>query len=409
MTDPTRPLEDHLDTPISRRRMLQLSGAAGAAAFLAATTAATSLAASRGVARTTAMGAGPSAQADVTGSFRMATWIGYINTSEDGTSYPSLDRFTAETGVEIDYQEAVNGNEEFVAANLQGPITAGVDTGWDICVLTDWMVQRLVNLGWLEMWDPAAMPNYPANLTDLYTGRAWDPGNRYAAPWVSGMTGLGFDKAKTGEQTSLDILFADDFAGRMTYLNDLRDTIGLAALRQGSTPETITQEQFDAALADVKDAVDTGRVRKITGNDYVEDMVNGDVVLAIAWSGDVATLLIPDQSADRDFQWRLADQGGMLWSDNMVIPKGAQHIPQAQVFVNWYYDPANAAEIDAAVSYVSPVKGSLEAMQAIDPALASNPLIFPTPEMQGRLHQFKSLDLDTASVWEGAFNTVAGL
>jgi spermidine/putrescine transport system substrate-binding protein len=397
---------DHLlDGPISRRRLLQVSGAAGAAAFLAATGASGSRAASRPASAARSQRAN---QESPGGAFRMATWIGYMNTSEDGTSYPSLERFTQETGIEIDYQEAVDTNDSFFATDLQGPISAGVETGWDIVVLTDWMVQRLVNLGWLDTWDPTAMPNYPANLVDLYTSREWDPGNLYAAPYVSGMTGLGFDKLKTGEQTNLDILFSDEFAGRMTYLDDLRDTIGLAALRQGTVPETITQEQFDAALVDVQGSVDSGRVRGILGNSYVEEMVNGDVVLAIAWSGDVATLLIPDQAADRDFQWRLADQGGMLWSDNMVIPKGAQNVAQAQVFVNWYYDPANAAEIDSAVSYVSPVKGSLEAMQAINPDLAADPLAFPTPEMQQRLHQFRSLDPDTATAWEGAFNSVAG-
>jgi len=381
-----------LEAPISRRRALQLGAAAGAAAFLGATSATRTV-----------------AQEPVTGSFKMATWIGYIDIGEDGVSHPSLDRFAAETGVTVDYQEAVNSNDEFFASQLQGPLQAGLPTGWDLVVLTDNMVQRLVNYGWLETLDTAAMPNYAANLEDIYKGREWDAGNLLAAPWVSGMTGLGYDQAVTGPLTSLDILFAPDYAGRLTYLSEMRDTVGLAAIRQGTDIATITDEQFQAALADVRTAVESGVVRQITGNSYVNDMAAGDVVLAMAWSGDVVGTLRPEQGEGQDFQWTLADQGGYLWTDNMVIPKGAVNKAQAQVFVDWYYDPANAAEIGAYVQYVIPVKGAAEAIAAIDPALATNTLIFPDEAMRQRLHLFRSLDLDTDARWTTEFNSVIGL
>ena len=105
----------------------------------------------------------------------------------------------------------------------------------------------------------------------------------------------------------------------------------------------------------------------------------------------------------------VADQGGMLWSDNMAIPKGAVNKAQAQVFIDWYYAPANAAEIGAYVQYVIPVKGADEAIAAIDPALATNTFIFPDAAMQARLYQFRSLDLDTDARWTTEFNTATGL
>jgi spermidine/putrescine transport system substrate-binding protein len=271
------------------------------------------------------------------------------------------------------------------------------------------MIQRLVNLGWLETINTSAMTNYPANLETIYQSRDWDPGNLLAAPYVSGMTGLGFDQAVTGEQTNLDILFSDDYAGRLTYLDDLRDTVGLSALRLGFDPTTITSEQWDASLAEVKAAIDARIVRAIPGQSYIETMASRDVVLAVAWSGDVLTLLVPYQSGDQDFQWRLAEQGGMLWSDNMAIPLGAANKAQAETFINWYYEPANAASIVAYVNYVTPVKGASEFIVGIDPALADNPLIFPTEEMRARLYQFRSLDEETATAWEEAFADVMGL
>ncbi len=180
-------------------------------------------------------------------------------------------------------------------------------------------------------------------------------------------------------------------------------------MKLGIDPSVITQEQWDTSLAEVKTAVDSGIVRAITGNDYVQSMQSGDVVLAIAWSGDISTQLVPGQGDAHDFQWTLADQGGMLWSDNMAIPKGAVNKAQAQVWLNWYYAPANAAEVAAFVNYVCPVTGADQAMLSIDPGLASNTLIFPDEAMAKRLYQFKSLDLDTAPAWEGQFNEVVGL
>lgn len=392
MTHPNPPTVAPLSTPISRRRALQLGAAASAAAFLGATS--------------------PSriaAQEPVTGGFKMATWIGYIDIGEDGVSHPSLERFAQETGVTVDYQEAVDDNETFYASQLQGPLQAGLATGWDLVVLTDWMVQRLIDFGWLETLDVAAMPNYAANLVDLYRSRDWDPGNLLAAPWQSGMGGIAFDQAVTGPITSSDILFAPEYAGRLTYLSEMRDTIGVAAARLGFDPSTITQEQFDATLAEVRTAVDAGIVRRFTGNDYVNDMATGDVVVAIAWSGDIPGLLVPDQAENQDFQWVLPEQGGTLWTDNMVVPKGAANQAQAQAFIDWYYLPENAAQISAYVQYVSPVKGAAEAIAAIDPTLSTNTFIFPDEAMAARLHQFRGLDVDTSAAWQAAFNEVAGL
>ena len=153
------------------------------------------------------------------------------------------------------------------------------------------------------------------------------------------MTGLGFDQAMTGPQTSLAVFYADAFKGKITYLDEMRDTVGLAAITQGADPATLTQEEFDAALAEVDTAIKAGIVRQVAGNSYVEIMAAGDVVLAMAWSGDIAGLLVPDQTAEQDFQWVLADEGGMLWTDNMVIPQGSPNKAAAEQWIDFYYDP----------------------------------------------------------------------
>jgi spermidine/putrescine transport system substrate-binding protein len=395
--------------PLSRRRFLQLGGAAGAATFLAASSVGTAAAASRRpAAHTTNANPAQEATFATEGAFRMATWIGYIDFADDG-SYPSLDRFTEETGVVIDYQEAVEDNQTFFATDLQGPIEAGVPTGWDIVVLTDWMVQRLISLGWLEGIGSSVEGNWPANLEDVYKARAWDPGNTFAAPYVSGMTGPAFDEKVTGPISSLAPLFDDSFAGRVTYLLEMNDTVGIAALKDGVDPANLTHEQFDVAVAQIAEAVNSGIVRRMTGNSYVEDMTTGDVVLAIAWSGDVAGLLTPLNDDNHQYRWVLADEGGMIWTDNMVLPKGLQNKPQAERFIDWYYNPVNAARIIKFVRYVCPVKGTGEKLAEEDPATAEDPLIFPTAEMRTRLHEFVSQTPEEREAWEAVFQEAIGL
>lgn len=382
---------------LTRRHFLQGTAMAGFATFLAAC-------------GTSGPGGGTTAPGGSSGdkSLRFANWIGYIDVADDG-SYPTLLKFQEESGVVVDYIEAVNANDEFFASNLSAPLTAGKPTDWDLIVLTDWMIGRLIRLGWLEAIDTANTPNFPANLAPTYVGRSFDPDTKFAAPWQSGMTGLGMDQAITGPLDSLGVLYGGQFTGRVTYLSEMRDAVGLTALYQGADPATITQAEFDAALAQVQTAIDDGIVRQVTGNSYVEDMAGGNVVLAMAWSGDVLGLLVPDQTPDQDFQWVLAKEGGMLWTDNMAIPLGSPNRVAAEKWIDFYYDPINAATIEAYVNYVCPVLGAKEVMLELDPELANNPLIFPPEDWVARLHQFRATTAEEETAWDEAFSKAMGL
>jgi spermidine/putrescine transport system substrate-binding protein len=410
--------DTHTSPPgdISRRRFLQGSTLAGTAAFLAAcvTPPAGSAVASSSAAASQAPSASASASAGATpatsGTLRFANWIGYIDESDDGTSYPTIEKFQTESGITVQYANgAVDDNETFFTSDLQAPLDAGLPTEWDIVVVTDWMVARLARLGWLETIDTNLTPNFVANLAENYKARSFDPETNLAAPWQSGMTGLGFDKNKTGDLDSLEAFFGDQFKGKLTYLSEMRDTIGLSAIRLGSKPEELTQEQFDAALAEVDKAIKDGIVRQVTGNSYVEDMQGGSVTVAMAWSGDVLTLLVPDQKPDQDFQWALPKEGGMLWTDNMVIPKGSPNKPQAERWIDFYYEPANAATIEAWVNYVCPVAGAKEVMVELDADIANNPLIFPPDDWVARLHQFRATTAEEETAWAEAFSKAMGL
>jgi spermidine/putrescine transport system substrate-binding protein len=408
-----------LDSPVTRRNFLVGSSLAGFAAFLAACgTQGQSAAPTTGrtPGATTGASVGPTTvptEAPLPtggGTLNFANWVGYMDMSDDEEHYPTLEKFTAETAIEVNYADGeIDGNETFFTSDLQAPLQAGLPTAWDIVVVTDWMVARLARLGWLETINTAATPNFPANLLQQYIGRSFDPDTNLAAPWQSGMTGIGFDKAVTGDLTSLAVFWDETYAGRMTYLDELRDTVGLAALKLGFDPATLTEDQWQQALAEVDTAVKAGIPRQITGNYYTEVMASGDSVVSMAWSGDVTSLLQPDQTNRQDFQWALPSEGGMLWTDNMVIPKGAVNKGQAELWIDFYYQPENAAAVAAWVNYVCPVAGAAEVLVAEDPEIGNNPLIFPTDEMIERLHQFRSTSADEEQRWAEEFSRVLGL
>ena len=399
---------------MSRRTVLKGSAFAGFGAFLAAcgtsgqqTSGPTTAPATGAPGESVAPGSeAPAGSETPSAELNFANWPLYIDTDDnDTTKHKTLEDFTAKYGTVVNYQEVINDNDEFFGT-IQPALQGGQDTGWDLIVHTDWMAGRLIRLGWVEQFNLDNMPNKVANMQDVYKGVDFDPTDDHHAPWQSGMTGLGFDTAVTGDLTSLESLFTvdDRWSGKVTYLTEMRDTVGLTMLKQGKDPSQAAEGDLDAVLADVQKAVDDGIVRGFTGNEYAEDMVSGNVVLAMAWSGDIVV-----KQAEKDtLAWQLPDEGGMLWTDNMLIPKGAANKYTAELMIDFVYDPTIAAQIAAWVNYVTPVKGAQDVLAAEDPELAENPLIFPPPEVLANVKIFKSLAEDEESVFNDRFSEVTG-
>ena len=413
---------------ISRRRLLQGSALVGIGAFIAACRSGGAAVASPSApaestvpteAPSTVGSAPPASTGKLGGKLNFANWTAYIDltvdpgpdgqvgTDDDAYTLPSptLDQFTQATGIEVNYKEAVNDNEEFYGTDLQGPLSQKQPTAWDLIVMTDFMAARLIRQGWVETIDTTGMQNFPANLEAPYLARTFDPGAKMTAPWQSGMTGIGYDSAVTGELDSLDVFWDTKYKGKLDYLSEMRDAVGLSAIRLGFDPSTITDDQYTQALGEIQKAIKSKLVRTIKGNDYLTDLASGDVVVSMAWSGDIIQV-----SKDKaTLKWALPKEGGMLWTDNMMIPKGAPGKKQAEAFIDFYYDPDIAAQVEDFVNYVCPVKGAKEALVAINPDNANNPLMFPPDDMLARVKVFKGLDEATEKKYLDAWNTVIGL
>jgi spermidine/putrescine transport system substrate-binding protein len=346
--------------------------------------------------------------ADVSSSDKklvVSNWPLYIDVDEDDESKrPSLDTFMADTGIQVTYQEDVNDNNEFFG-KIRNQLSTCQSIDRDVIVLTDWMAARMIRLGWVQPLQKDKIPNVEANLLPALRGRPWDRETEYAVPWQTGLAGLAFNGNVTKEVRTVDeLLTRPDLKGKVTMLSEMRDTMGLIMRSMGLDPGDFTEDEFDQALNKLQRAVDSGQIRRFTGNDYAQDLAKGDIAACVGWSGDVIQLNFEDEK----IQFVTPESGVMLWSDNMQVPNRATHQGNAEELMNYYYEPAVAAELAAYVNYICPVVGAQDEMANIDPELAENELIFPSESTLSNATVFMALNEAEERIYEQRFQQVIG-
>lgn len=334
-----------------------------------------------------------------------SNWPLYIDVDEnDESKRPTLDEFAAQTGIQVTYQEDVNDNNEFFG-KIRNQLSTCQTIDRDIMVLTDWMAARMIRLGWVQPLRKDKLPNVDANLLPQLRGRPWDRKTEYAVPWQSGLAGIAFNGNVTKEvRTVEELLTRPDLRGKVTCLTEMRDTMGLILRANGHDPSNFTEQEFDDALNTLQRAVDAGQIRRFTGNDYAQDLAKGDIAACVAWSGDVIQLNFEDEKV----QFVTPESGVMLWSDNMQVPNRATHQTNAEELMNYYYEPAVAAELAAYVNYICPVVGAQDEMANIDPELAENELIFPSESTLSNAKVFMALNEAQERIFEQRFQQVIG-
>ncbi len=370
--------------------------------------------------------AGPSAS-DGTGSgavgggdpedqLNFANWPLYIDQDDDGAS-PTLDAFEEETGIALTYTESIEDNQSFFGT-IQPSLAGGEDTGYDIIVMTDWMIGNMARLGYLEEIDVERdVPNFVENTDPTYLERSYDPGNRYSVPWQSGITGIAYNPELVDEEiTSMDQLFdpglIEKYCGQIGMFVEMRDSMAFAMLYNGVNPSEATLEDAEAAQQVLLEQAPC--VRDYYGNEFAQALADGSLAITMAWSGDVFQL----QLDNPDLQFVVPDEGGILWTDNMAIPKGATNPNAALAMMNYVYEPENAAQIAEWVNYITAVPGAKDVIlqhadEAEDPddadylrTVAESPLVFPTEEMLERLYSYKVLDEEEERQWNELFQEV---
>ena len=363
---------------LSRRRFLAISAAALAA----------------GACRSSRGGA------KFSGQLRVLNWEDYI---DDET----VDRFTQATRINVDYVAEYNGNEEAFETLFEPTLGRGRPTGYDVIVPTYWAVARMLERNWLQQVPLERVPNH-VNVEPAYLGMPWDRGARFHMPWQVGITGIAYNPALTGRPiTRVSQLLEPSLRGRVGMVSEMRETVGLVMLTQGADPSRATKVAAERALDTLQSAKNSGQIAEFTANEFVDALKSGRFAACLAWSGDIIQL----QQERPDIRFVIPEEGGIRWFDSMIIPARSAGADAAADFMNFVYDPANAARITTAVQYISPVLGVREELQRLGGAsaqLAQNPILFPDDETRRRLYFWAGLDSTTEDELQQRFSSITG-
>ena len=381
----------------SRRSVLSTAGALGLTGLLAACGTGGSSGTKSEVSVTDVSESDP--------TLNWANWTLYLDYDDKKKTYPTLDAFTKQSGIKVNYAEDIDGNDSYYG-KVQGQLKSGQDIGQDIITLTDWMAGRLIRQGYTQELNLDNIPN-SANLLPSLQNVDFDPGRKHSLTWQTGYAGIAWNKkAFPKGLKSVEDLWDPALKGRVTVLDEMRDTMGLLMLQNGvDLAGKWGESEFGAAADVLRQNIDNGQIRQVKGNSYKQDFISGDAIAGIVWSGDLVQM-----NFENDDQWEfvIPEAGGTLWSDNLLVPVASPRKTNAEKLMDFYYDPAVAAEVAAYVNYICPVVGAKEEMEKIDPELVENPLIFPTDDDLANAHVFRSLDADEEATLSSLFQDAIG-
>jgi spermidine/putrescine transport system substrate-binding protein len=346
------------------------------------------------------------ASQEITGQFTFANWPLYIDSDKvDGARvHPSLELFKQESGIDVHYVEAIQAYDEFFA-KLRVLLEAGQPTDYDLIVMgyPKWLPLMMAN-DYLIPLDHEKLPNFAANAASKYKDPVYDPGNRFSIPYMSGITGIGYDPELTGREiTSVMDLFDPAFEGKVGMFGDTEDMPNLTLLGMGVEPSESTEDDWQAAADLLTKQRDDGLVRQYYGQNYVSALTSGNIALTMAWSADILQL---QMGGFPQLQFVVPDEGAMLWTDSLCIPANSEHPLDALTFMDFIYRPDVAALIVGWIQNVSPVPISQDVLRQEANPVAESPLVFPTPEMYSQLHGYRVLTPEEQQVWDQLFQPI---
>jgi spermidine/putrescine transport system substrate-binding protein len=392
---------------ISRRDALRGAGLLGAGAFLAAC----------GVEGTSndeaPQASGFWASQTQAGQLDFANWPLYMDVAKvNGKNvHPSLLAFTKETGIKINYKEAIEDNDSFLG-KINPSLQAGQDPGWDLIVITDGgSIEKLIRQNFLTELDHSKLPNFAKNAGPAVRNPSYDPGNKYTLAWQSGLVGLAYNpKLTKREITSFEDLFDPAFKGKITVFGDDTDFPTMALIAVGVDPAQSTEEDWKKAAEWMKKL--KPQLREFVDNSGMADVLSsGNAWISQAYSGDIYQLNI---GGSPDIKFVIPKEGATYWTDNMAIPKNAKHPLDAITYMDYVYRPEVAAQLVEGIAYITPVPAAKEQLQAKAAKasgedrqtledLVQSPLIFPSEADTAKLKRYRALSVEEEQVWDGIF------
>ena len=308
------------------------------------------------------------------------TWSDYVK--------PELvERFEQENGCRV-VVDTYDSNESMYAK-----LKAGA-TGYDLLFPSSYMVKIMNEQGMIQKLDHAQLPNLP-NIDQAYLVMAFDKEMDHSVPYTVTVTCLGYlgSKVKDFEPTWA-MLDREDLKGRVTMLNDHRETIGAALKFLGYSLNSLDEQQLEEAKAVVLRW--KKNLAKYENEQYKNGLASGEFLLTHGYGGDLMLV----QSENEDIQIAIPREGSAISFDDMVIPASAKQVALAHRFINFVLDPHVAAELTEFIYFLCPNEVSY---QYLTPEIREDPILFPPPEVVEKLEMIGDLgELNTryTKLWD---------
>ena len=300
----------------------------------------------------------------------------------------TLDRFTEETGISVNY-DVYDSNEVLEARMLAG------SSGYDVVVPTSDFMQRQIAAGAYQPLDKSKLPNLENMDPDLMANAAeYDPGNEYGVIYMWGTTGLGFNPDMVAERlgadyevTSWELIFDPDIISQLadcgvTFLDAPTEMLPAAMNYLGRDPQSTDPDDFEAA-AELLETV-RPHVRYFHSSQYISDLANGEICVAVGWSGDVFQAQERAAEADRgvSVDYIIPQEGALQWFDMLAIPADAPNPDAAHKFINFIMEPEITADI---TNYVWYAHANKAAIPYTDEEILNYEAVFPSDEVRANL------------------------
>jgi putrescine transport system substrate-binding protein len=322
----------------------------------------------------------PGAAAQEEKVLHVYNWSDYI--AED-----TVPNFEKQSGIKVTY-DVFDSNDVLETRLLAG------NSGFDVVVPSASFLERQIKAGVFQKLDKSQLPNLKNMDPDIMSRVGLhDPNNEYAIPYLWGTTGIGYNEDKIKK------ILGDAKPDSWNYIYDPRlvakfKDCGLSLL---DAPDEIlktvlaymgrdpnSQKEEDLKAAEDKLMPIRPFVRKIHSSQYIEDLANGDLCVAVGWSGDV--LQSRDRAAEAGqgvvIKYAIPKEGTIVWFDTLAIPADAKHPRNAHAFINYLMDPQVAANNSNFVNYANGIAASLP---MVNDEVKNDPGIYPTPEVKAKL------------------------
>lgn len=309
-----------------------------------------------------------------------------------------LEDFTKETGIKVTY-DTFDANEMLETRLLAGK------SGYDVVVPTAYFLQRQISAGIFQKLDKTKLPNL-VNAWPEVTKRlaVYDPGNVYAANYMWGTTGIGYNAKSVrdilgadAKIDSWDIVFKPENLAKFKdcgiHMLDSADDILPAALNYlGIDPNSTKQADLEKA-ADLVSKV-RPYVRKFHSSEYLSALATGEICFVVGWSGDIkqAQSRAAESRNGIEIGYAIPKEGAQMFFDNLAIPADAKNVAEAYELINYLYRPDVAAKNSDFLSYAN---GNLASQKLIDPKIFNDKTVYPDEATLARLFVITARDAAT--------------